>query len=101
MERINFVKPGIFTVQAAADSRRVEFDTKNEVIVTNKVPVDFVFIGDSITHAWELNAYFGKMGRLILNRGIGGDTSEYLLRRFEADVLQLKPKYCVMLIGGK
>lgn len=99
MERINIVKPGLFSLQVMADSRRGEFDCKNEVIVTNKVPVDFVFIGDSITHMWELNAYFGKTERLILNRGIGGDTTEYLLKRFEADVIQLKPDYCVINIG--
>jgi Lysophospholipase L1 and related esterases len=99
MEGINLLRPGMFSVQVAADSRRVEFDCKNEVIVANKIPVDFVFIGDSITHKWELNAYFGRTGRLVLNRGIGGDTSEYVLKRFEADVLQLKPACCVMLIG--
>jgi len=99
MERVNLVKPGTFSVQVAADNRRAEFDCKNEVIVTNKVPVDFVFIGDSIIQMWELNAYFGKTGQLILNRGINGDKTEYVLKRFEADVLQLKPRYCVMGIG--
>ena len=99
MKRIDFIKPGTFSVQVAADSRRLEFDMKNEVVITNNVPVDFVFIGDSITHLWELDAYFGKKNCLILNRGIGGDTSEYVLKRFAADVLQLKPRYCVMHIG--
>lgn len=92
-------KPGMFSSQVAADSRRLEFDYKNEIIVTHQTPVDFVFIGDSITHFWELDAYFGAKGRLILNRGIGGDTTEYVLKRFEADVLQLKPRYAIMNIG--
>lgn len=99
MERVNIIKPGFFTIQAHADSRRLEFDTKNEIIVANKTNVDFVFVGDSITNNWELNAYFGGSNRIIINRGISGDTPVYLLRRFEADVLQLKPKYAVMMIG--
>ena len=92
-------RPGLFSTAVAADSRRLEFDYKNEVIVRNAVPVDFVFIGDSITHMWELNAYFGQSGRLVLNRGIGGDITEFVLKRFPADVLQLKPKHAVVMIG--
>jgi len=99
MDRINIVKPGLFSKMVSADGRRSEFDCKNEIVVTNKVPVDFVFIGDSITHNWELNAYFGRSDRLILNRGIAGDTTEYVLKRFEADVLQLHPKHCIVKIG--
>lgn len=99
MNRRDILRPGNFSLQIAADSRRMEFDYKNEVIVNNDIPVDFVFIGDSITHFWELNAYFGGRGKLLLNRGIGGDTTEYLLKRFEADVIQLKPRYVVMKIG--
>lgn len=98
MDRVKIQKPGTFSVYVSADTRRAEFDCKNEVIVTNRVPVDFVFIGDSITEMWELNAYFRK-NKLILNRGIGGDRTEYLLKRFEADVIQPKPEYAVLMIG--
>ncbi|PHV71168.1 G-D-S-L family lipolytic protein [Sporanaerobium hydrogeniformans] len=94
-----FLKPGMFSVNASADSRRNEFDCKNQVIVQKQIPVDFVFIGDSITHMWELNAYFNKPNQMILNRGIGGDRTEFLLKRFMADVVQLKPKHCIMKIG--
>ena len=76
----------------AADSRRMEFDAKNEILIFHQTPVDYVFIGDSITHMWELQAYFKPNGWSIANRGIGGDTTKYVLKRFEADVLQLKPK---------
>lgn len=99
MERIQIKKPGLFSKQVAADNRRAEFDCKNEVLLTNNVKVDFVFIGDSITQMWELNAYFNKPGKVIVNRGIGSDTSEYLLKRFEADVLQLQPENCILMIG--
>lgn len=96
--RRTILKPGNFGLIAAADSRR-EFDIGNEVIVTHKLPVDAVFIGDSITHMWELNAYFGRSGRFVVNRGIGGDISSHVAGRFAADVIQLQPKYAVIKIG--
>jgi lysophospholipase L1-like esterase len=99
IKRVDIVKPGFCATAAAADSRRGEFDLGNEVLIAHKVPVDFVFIGDSITHMWELNAYFGRGGRFIVNRGIGGDISSHVLRRLDADVIQLKPKVVVIKIG--
>jgi lysophospholipase L1-like esterase len=95
----SFLTPGYFSLEVAADSRRGEFDCKNQVVVEKNIPVDFVFIGDSITQMWELQAYFQTSGQVILNRGIGGDVTEYILKRFPADVLQLKPKHCVLLAG--
>lgn len=98
-QRIEIVKPGFFASHSAADSRRGEFDIGNEILLAHGVPVDFVFIGDSITHMWELNAYFARGGQFIVNRGIGGDISGHVLRRFDADVIQLKPKHVVIKIG--
>ncbi|TMV46872.1 G-D-S-L family lipolytic protein [Paenibacillus mesophilus] len=86
-------------LDVASDSRRKEFNHRNETILTLAVPVHAVFIGDSITHWWELGAFFGGSGRLLVNRGIGGDVSAHVVRRFEADVLQLNPKLAVVLIG--
>lgn len=94
-----YARPEYFTRTAAADSRRKEFDIKNHSLIYTDQKPDFLFIGDSITHYWELNAYFNLPGQLIVNRGIGGDTTEYLKRRFYADALQLKPRYCIMGIG--
>lgn len=93
------INPGFFSVQVAADFRRGEFNTKNSIIVENNVEVDFVFLGDSITHNCELNSYFNEGNKMILNRGISGDITEYVLKRFDADVTQLKPKNCILLIG--
>ena len=93
------IKPGFFGQEVAADSRRGEFDIKNESIIHKKIQVDYLFFGDSITHFWELNAYFHEHGQYIVNRGIGGDNTIYASRRFEADVVQLKPKLCVCMIG--
>jgi len=98
-QRIQVVRPGFFSVYAPADSRRDEFDIKNEVLMHHNIPIDFVFIGDSITHYWDLSAYFVRRGIFAVNRGIGADTSTNILRRFEADVLQLQPKHVVILAG--
>ncbi|WNS45158.1 GDSL-type esterase/lipase family protein [Paenibacillus sp. MMS20-IR301] len=98
-DRVVLIKPGNFGQIVAADGRRGEFDIGNEVILSHRLPVDAVFIGDSITHMWELNAYFGRNGRLLVNRGIGGDISSHVARRFAADVIQLQPKCAVIKIG--
>jgi len=99
MKRPEIVSPGTFGVVIAADARRIEFDLKNESILHRGIPVDFVFLGDSITHYWELEAYFHSNDGLILNRGIAGDGTEFALRRFQADVIQLKPKTAVVMLG--
>lgn len=88
-----------FSSEVAADSRRKEFDIKNHSVIRAGTIPDFVFIGDSITHYWELNAYFKRKEQLIVNRGIGGDTTAYLNKRFYVDALQLRPKYIIMGIG--
>lgn len=93
------IDPGYFSKQVAADNKRGEFNTKNRIIVENNTEVDFVFMGDSITDNCEINAYLGKSNKIILNRGISGDRTEYVLKRFDADVVQLKPKYCILMIG--
>ncbi len=92
------IKPGTFGDGAYADTRREEFDIKNGTIYANEISVDICFIGDSITHFWELNAFFHQYG-FVINRGIGGDVAQILAKRFAADVLQLKPRVCVVLVG--
>ena len=74
-------------------------DIKNHSVVRAGCKPDFLFIGDSITQYWELEAYFDGPGQLLINRGIEGDTTTYLNKRFQVDALQLKPRYCIMGIG--
>jgi lysophospholipase L1-like esterase len=96
---MNYIRPGLFSKNAPCDVRRLEFDIKNEQALAFDNKPDYLFIGDSITCCWELELYFNAKKFSFLNRGISGDTTEYLIRRFEADALQLKPKNIVMLIG--
>jgi lysophospholipase L1-like esterase len=56
-----------------------------------------VFMGDSITEGWHLDASFP--GRPYANRGISGQTSPQMLVRFRQDVIDLKPKAVVILAG--
>ena len=57
-----------------------------------------VFLGDSITQGWTtLPTDFPKMR--VANRGISGDTTRGLRYRLKGDVLDLKPKAVVLLIG--
>lgn len=88
-----------YSLPVAADRNRKEFDIKNHSLIFMKKQPDILFIGDSITEYWELGAYFQTPGQLIINRGIGGDTTEYLKRRFYEDAVQIHPKHCILGIG--
>ncbi|MFQ3190926.1 MAG: lysophospholipase L1-like esterase [Paraglaciecola sp.] len=67
-------------------------------------PVDIVFLGDSITHAWEVEGeeswrqHFAQ--RKALNLGYAGDRTEHLLWRIlNGEINSLSPKWVVLLIG--
>ncbi|QDV09774.1 Beta-glucuronidase [Planctomycetes bacterium Poly30] len=70
-----------------------------------KGDVDLVFIGDSITHAWEdagaretWNRYYGR--RRALNLGFSGDRTENVLWRLQNGELDgISPKVAVVMIG--
>lgn len=79
-------------------ARREEFNRKNSIYYANGFPVDVLFIGDSITESFEVQPYFGEFGTVV-NRGIGGEIVENLSKRFDLDVIMLKPKVCVLSEG--
>ncbi len=60
--------------------------------------VDVAFLGDSITAGYDVESYYPEY--VVANRGIGGETTYGLKERLAVSVLDLKPKVCVMLIGG-
>jgi len=73
-----------------------------------------VCLGDSITGQPNLKSYIkwsfilecmfdasnGEGKVTVLNRGIGGDTSEGALKRLQGDVLDEKPAIVIILLGG-
>ncbi len=60
--------------------------------------VDVAFLGDSLTAGYDVKSHYPEY--LVTNRGIGGETTHGLKERLDVSVLDLKPKVCVMLIGG-
>ena len=60
--------------------------------------VDVAFLGDSLTDGYDVSAYYPQF--LVVNRGIGGDTTFDLEGRLQLSVYDLKPKVAVMLIGA-
>ncbi len=96
MKPAEIIKPPMFGT--AADACRMRFDYGNEQLIRRGYPIDVTFIGDSITHFWEVQSCFGHLGNIV-NRGISGDVAEIMVKRLEADVIQLKPRVCVVMIG--
>jgi lysophospholipase L1-like esterase len=56
-----------------------------------------VFLGDSITDAWDLAKYFP--GKPYVNRGISGQTTVQMLVRMHPDVIHLRPAAFILLAG--
>src|SRR5439155_7169391 len=59
-----------------------------------------VFMGDSITDAWQQPRYGGFFpGKPYVDRGISGQTTPQMLLRFRPDVIDLHPRVVVILAG--
>jgi lysophospholipase L1-like esterase len=72
--------------------------------VKKHADAELIFIGDSITHAWEgggkdvWQKYYAK--RHAVNLGIGGDRTQHVLWRLEHGNLDgIHPKLAVVMIG--
>ncbi len=60
-------------------------------------PDGIVFVGDSITQDFNVHEYFN--GYHVYNRGIGGDTTEGLLKRLDVSIDELKPSQVFIQMG--
>ena len=58
-----------------------------------------VFMGDSITDGWPWNDSEFFTENNFVGRGISGQTTSHMLVRFRKDVIDLHPKYVVILAG--
>ena len=61
-----------------------------------------VFLGDSITEGYGVSkgeCWVDAMPGIVINRGISGDTTSGMLRRFQAHVLAERPDR-VVIMGG-
>jgi lysophospholipase L1-like esterase len=61
-------------------------------------PLRVVFLGDSITAGWTREPFIAGNSHYV-GRGIGGQTTQQMLVRFRADVIELKPAL-VHIMGG-
>lgn len=75
--------------------------SENEIIDNNGPDKNIraVFIGNSITEIWKWDhpTFFSRNS--YVNKGIGGQTTNQMLARFQADVVDLHPQ-CVVIMGG-
>lgn len=77
-----------------------------ERVQDNQGPLDILFVGDSITQAWE-NAgksvwekYYTDRGLKAVNIGISGDRTQHVLWRLDQGAARgLEPKVTVVMIG--
>lgn len=70
----------------------------NQALLAARVPVDVVFMGDSITEGWlDKRPSFFTRGRI--DRGISGQTTSQMVLRMMSDVVALKPR-AVHIMGG-
>lgn len=69
-----------------------------EKTAATKAPT-VVFMGNSITQSWPdfTPGFWSKPA--YINRGIGGQTTDELLDRFERDVIEVEPDAVVILAG--
>ena len=77
---------------------------ENSVAATKKGGYDLMFIGDSITQGWEgqgkpvWDKYYAN--RKAVNFGFSGDRTEHVLWRMDnGEMMGLKPKVTVIMIG--
>jgi lysophospholipase L1-like esterase len=75
-------------------------DDDAKVLAPGKDENRVVFMGDSITDAWDDPKYGGFFpGKPYIDRGISGQTTPQMLIRFRPDVIALQPKVVVILAG--
>jgi lysophospholipase L1-like esterase len=77
-------------------ARFYRYEAMNDTLIK---PAKVVFLGNSITDGWYRihPEFFIKNG--FTGRGIGGQTTSQMLTRFQADVIDLKPKLVVIMAG--
>ena len=70
----------------------------DRAVVASGARPDVLFVGDSITELWSTRGASSWQPNW-LNRGIGGERSDQVRARFAQDVLALRPRTVVILVG--
>ena len=105
MKAMYLISPALFLMAAAGagaqDQMRdwAQFGRYAQANEETAVSPKAVFMGDSITDGWDDNdpGFFTDNG--FACRGISGQTTSEMLVRFRQDVIDLHPRYVVILAG--
>lgn len=74
-------------------------DENTKVVSTSKSEETVVFMGNSITEGWKLVSPGFFSSRPYINRGISGQSTPQMLRRFSDDVISPRPAAIVIMAG--
>ena len=77
------------------DQRVAEFIEENSKFDSGQI----VFIGDSITAKYKLHRHYRDLSHKTYNRGISGDTTDWMLARMQASLFDISPSKVVLMIG--
>lgn len=77
------------------DEKVAGFASENSKLEKGQI----VFIGDSITAGYKLNLHYFDSTLKTYNRGISGDTTDWMLSRIQVSLLDLEPSKIVLMIG--
>ena len=69
---------------------------KNLILKENR---KVVFLGNSITEFWPQYTNFFSLNKLYINKGISGQTTIQMLKRFQTDVINQNPYSLIILAG--
>ena len=85
------------SAQETKDKDWAKFYRYEQANDTIKIRPRAVFMGDSITDNWAKKSPDFFYSNNFVGRGISGQTTTQMLVRFRRDVLDLSPKYVVIL----
>ena len=93
---------GIFRSKKAKEEQLSYYDQKCAAFAlenANYTKGQIIFIGDSITDGYHLNAHYNDLPLAVYNRGIGGDRTSGVYRRLKVSLYDLAPTKVVLMIG--
>lgn len=77
------------------DEKVAAFANENSSLEKGQI----VFLGDSITAGYRLGVHYRNSDLETYNRGISGDTTDWLLTRLQTSLFDLAPSKIVLMIG--
>ena len=92
----------IHTITNQKENELTYYDHKcNGYLVNNHnlLKKQIAFIGDSITDLCQLDLYYDDLDLKSYNRGIGGDTTDGVLKRLKVSLYDIDHSIIVLMIG--